>query len=100
MTLENLCAPPVRCIVWFGVLTGRDGQPYTNYRFPQTGLGVLAMASLLAMGGWRSMLPALLLVAGGCWYLTFAVSEPDPFTQRATVRKAVAPDARARRRLR
>src|SRR6516164_6696942 len=25
--------------VWFAVLPGRDGQPHTNYRFPQSGLG-------------------------------------------------------------
>jgi hypothetical protein len=29
--------------VWFGVMPGRDGQLYTNYRFPQTGLGVAAI---------------------------------------------------------
>src|SRR5262245_27945046 len=29
--------------VWFAVMPGRDGQTYTNYRFPQTGLGVLAI---------------------------------------------------------
>src|SRR5580704_9704762 len=29
--------------VWFAVLPGRDGQPYTNYRFPQTVLGVVAI---------------------------------------------------------
>jgi 4-amino-4-deoxy-L-arabinose transferase-like glycosyltransferase len=29
--------------VWFAVLTGRDGRKYTNYRFPQSGLGVVAI---------------------------------------------------------
>ena len=28
--------------VWFGVFPGRDGQPYTYYRFPQSFLGVPA----------------------------------------------------------
>src|SRR5205085_350592 len=29
--------------VWFAKIKGRDGQWYTNYRFPQTGLGVVAI---------------------------------------------------------
>jgi hypothetical protein len=29
--------------VWFAVLPGRDGQPHTNYRFPHSGLGVVAI---------------------------------------------------------
>src|SRR4051812_30961342 len=29
--------------VWLHVYPGRDGQQYTNYRFPQTGLGVVAI---------------------------------------------------------
>jgi hypothetical protein len=29
--------------VWFAVLPGRDGRPHTNYRFPQSGLGVVAI---------------------------------------------------------
>jgi hypothetical protein len=36
--------------VWFGVLPGRDGRPYTNYRFPQSGLGVLAIWAADATG--------------------------------------------------
>ncbi|HYT93895.1 MAG TPA: hypothetical protein VEL76_34570 [Gemmataceae bacterium] len=29
--------------VWFAVMPGRNGETYTNYRFPQTGLGILAI---------------------------------------------------------
>ncbi len=36
--------------VWFGVLPGRDGLSHTNYRFPQTGLGVLAIWTADATG--------------------------------------------------
>jgi hypothetical protein len=36
--------------VWFAVLKGRDGKNYTNYRFPQTGLGVLAIWAADATG--------------------------------------------------
>src|SRR5262245_33204848 len=36
--------------VWFAVLPGRDGLPHTNYRFPQSGLGVLAIGAADATG--------------------------------------------------
>jgi hypothetical protein len=37
--------------VWFTVFTGRDGQKYSNYRFPQSGVGVLAILAADATGG-------------------------------------------------
>jgi hypothetical protein len=36
--------------VWFWVFPGRDGQTYTKYRFPQSGLGVAAILLADAMG--------------------------------------------------
>lgn len=36
--------------VWFWVFPGRDGQPYTKYRFPQSGLGVPAILLADAFG--------------------------------------------------
>jgi hypothetical protein len=38
--------------VWFGVFPGRDGDPYTTYRFPQTAAGVVAI--LAADAGVRA----------------------------------------------
>ena len=37
--------------VWFGVFPGRDGQPYTYYRFPQSFLGVPAIVVSDWLGG-------------------------------------------------
>jgi hypothetical protein len=37
--------------VWFAVFPGRDGQSHTTYRFPQTGLGILAIWAADATGG-------------------------------------------------
>jgi hypothetical protein len=37
--------------VWFGVFPGRDGQPYTYYRFPQSFLGVPAIVMSDWLGG-------------------------------------------------
>ena len=37
--------------VWFTVFKGRDGQKYSNYRFPQSGVGVLAILAADATGG-------------------------------------------------
>jgi hypothetical protein len=37
--------------VWFTVFEGRDGQRYSNYRFPQSGIGVLAILAADATGG-------------------------------------------------
>ena len=39
--------------VWFGVFPGRDGQPYTYYRFPQSVLGVPAILVADATGPVR-----------------------------------------------
>src|SRR5262249_3045515 len=36
--------------VWFWVFPGRDGRPYTKYRFPQSGLGVPAILLADAFG--------------------------------------------------
>jgi hypothetical protein len=36
--------------VWFAVLPGRDGLPHTNYRFPQTGLAIIAILAADATG--------------------------------------------------
>lgn len=36
--------------VWFGVFPGRDGRPYTYYRFPQSAVGVLAILCSDATG--------------------------------------------------
>jgi hypothetical protein len=36
--------------VWFWVFPGRDGQPYTKYRFPQSGLGLPAILLADAIG--------------------------------------------------
>ena len=35
---------------WFAVYEGRDGDKYTNYRFPQTGAGLLAILAADATG--------------------------------------------------
>jgi hypothetical protein len=35
---------------WFAVYEGRDGEKYTNYRFPQTGAGLLAILAADATG--------------------------------------------------
>jgi hypothetical protein len=37
-------------LVWFAVMKGRDGEQYTNYRFPQTGLGMVAICLADATG--------------------------------------------------
>src|ERR1700758_5582447 len=40
---------------WFAVYQGRAGEKYTNYRFPQTGLGVLAILAADATGPVNEM---------------------------------------------
>src|SRR5947209_6753347 len=37
-------------VVWFAVYPGRDGQKYTDYRLPQSALGVLAILAADATG--------------------------------------------------
>lgn len=73
--------------VWFGVFPGRDGQPYTDYRFPQSVLGVPAILVADATGPVReerrhfffvltsAAAAALLALAYATWFRSQGLSD-------------------------
>ncbi len=73
--------------VWFGVFPGRDGQPYTYYRFPQSVLGVPAILVADATGPVReerrhfffvltsAAAAALLALAYATWFRSQGLSD-------------------------